>query len=30
VPIISTVFAYISTKIGDPDLACLFIDKEDD
>jgi len=30
VPIISTVFAYISTKIGDPDLACLFIDKPDD
>ena len=30
VPIISTVFAWVSTKIGDPDLACLFIDKEDD
>ena len=29
VPIISTVFAWISTKIGDPDLACLFIDKPD-
>ena len=29
VPIISTVFAWISTKIGDPELACLFIDKLD-
>ena len=27
VPIISTIFAWISTKIGDPELACLFIDK---
>ena len=26
VPVISTVFAWISTKIGDPELACLFID----
>jgi len=24
-PITSTVLAWISTKIGDPDLACLFI-----
>ena len=31
VPIISTVFAWASTKIGNPDLACLFIpdDKKD-
>ena len=29
VPNISTVFAWVSTKIGDPDLACLFINKED-
>lgn len=28
VPIISTVLAWISTKIGDPNLACLFIPKE--
>ena len=25
VPIISTVLAWLSTKVGDPDLACLFI-----
>ena len=30
VPIISAVFAWISTKIGDPELACLFIAKEDE
>ena len=24
-PITSTVLAWISTKIGDPDLACMFI-----
>jgi len=32
VPIASSVLAYVSTKIGDPDLACLFIpnDKEKD
>jgi len=32
VPIISTVLAWLSTKIGDPDLACLFIpnDKKKD
>jgi len=29
VPLISTVFAWVSTKIGDPNLACLFIDKEE-
>ena len=28
-PIISTVLAWISTKIGDPDLACLFISDKD-
>jgi hypothetical protein len=32
VPIISSVLAWLSTKVGDPDLACLFIpnDKEKD
>ena len=25
IPITSTVLAWISTKIGDPELACLFI-----
>ena len=31
VPIAASVLAWISTKIGDPDLACLFIpdDKRD-
>ena len=31
VPIAASVLAWISTKIGDPDLACLFIpnDKKD-
>jgi len=29
VPIISAIFAWISTKIGAPELACLFIDKPD-
>jgi len=30
-PISATVLAWISTKIGDPDLACMFIpnDKKD-
>lgn len=28
-PITSTVLAWISTKIGDPDLACLFIQDKD-
>jgi hypothetical protein len=27
-PISSTVMAWLSTKIGDPDLACLFITDE--
>jgi hypothetical protein len=30
VPIVSSVLAWLSTKIGDPDLACLFIPKNDD
>ena len=32
VPIIASVLAWISTKVGDPDLACLFIpdDKKKD
>ena len=29
VPIMSSVLAWLSTKIGDPDLACMFIPKED-
>jgi len=28
-PISSTVLAWISTKIGDPDLACLFVQDKD-
>jgi hypothetical protein len=28
-PITSTVLAWISTKIGDPDLACLFVQDKD-
>ena len=28
-PISATVLAWISTKIGDPDLACLFISDKD-
>ena len=30
VPIASSVLAYVSTKVGDPDLACLFIPHDDD
>ena len=30
VPIVSSVLAWASTKIGDPDLACLFIPQNDD
>ena len=30
VPLAASVLAWISTKIGDPDLACLFIPKADD
>lgn len=29
VPIASSVLAWVSTKIGDPDLACLFIPNGD-
>ena len=29
IPISATVLAWISTKIGDPDLACLFISDKD-
>ena len=29
VPIISSILAYLSTKIGDPELACIFVDKSD-
>ena len=29
VPVAATVLAWISTKIGDPDLACLFISDKD-
>ena len=28
-PILSGLLAYLSTKIGDPDLACIFIPKDD-
>ena len=27
-PILSTIMAWLSTKIGDPDLACLFVTDE--
>jgi hypothetical protein len=30
VPIASSVLAWVSTKIGDPDLACLFIPNNED
>jgi hypothetical protein len=30
VPVASSVLAWVSTKIGDPDLACLFIPNDDD
>ena len=30
VPFTSSVLAYVSTKIGDPDLACLFIPDDKD
>ena len=30
VPVASSVLAWVSTKIGDPDLACLFIPHDDD
>jgi len=29
VPVASSVLAWVSTKIGDPDLACLFIPNDD-
>ena len=29
VPVVSSVLAWASTKIGDPDLACLFIPHDD-
>ena len=29
VPVAASVLAWISTKIGDPDLACLFIQDKD-
>jgi len=28
VPVVASVLAWISTKIGDPDLACMFIPHE--
>ena len=28
VPVVASVLAWISTKIGDPDLACMFIPDE--
>jgi len=30
VPVVSSVLAWVSTKIGDPDLACLFIPHDDE
>lgn len=30
VPVVSSVLAWASTKIGDPDLACLFIPHDND
>ena len=30
VPVASSVLAWLSTKIGDPDLACLFIPHDED
>ncbi len=30
VPVVSSLLAWASTKIGDPDLACLFIPHNDD
>ena len=30
VPVASSILAWLSTKIGDPELACLFIAKNDD
>jgi hypothetical protein len=30
VPVASSVLAWASTKIGDPDLACLFIPHDDE
>ena len=29
VPVVSTILAWASTKVGDPDLACLFIPHDD-
>lgn len=29
VPVVASVLAWISTKIGDPDLACIFIPDKD-
>jgi len=30
VPVVSSVLAWASTKIGDPDLACLFVPHNND
>jgi len=30
VPVVASVLAWVSTKIGDPDLACLFIPNDKD
>ena len=27
-PVVAGIFAWISTKVGDPELACLFIPKD--
>ena len=30
VPVVASVLAWVSTKVGDPDLACLFIPDDKD
>ena len=30
VPVVSSILAWASTKVGDPDLACLFIPQDDE
>lgn len=30
VPLVASVLAWVSTKVGDPDLACLFIPDDKD
>ena len=30
VPVVSSILAWVSTKVGDPNLACLFIPHDDE